>query len=65
MLRPHKITFYKMMLAGYLSANAYRALKPKKQICELSFSDCFGFEPGICNELKRIFEEDALIYCLY
>ena len=60
MLRPRKITFYKMMLAGYLSAKAYRALKPKMLIGELSFSDCFGFEPEICNELKRLFEEDSL-----
>lgn len=60
MLRPRKITFYKMMLAGYLSAEAYRALKPKMQIGELSFSDCFGFEPQICNELKRLFEEDTM-----
>lgn len=53
------------MLAGYLSANAYRALKPKTQISELSFSDCFGFEPQICNELKRFFEDDVLIERLY
>lgn len=65
MLRPRKITFYKMMLAGYLSAKAYRALKPKIQIGELSFSDCFGFEPEICNELKRFFEEDTLMDRLY
>lgn len=65
MLRPRKITFYKMMLAGYLSAKAYRALKPKKAIGELSFSDCFGFEPEICNELKRFFEEDSLMERLY
>lgn len=65
MLRPRKITFYKMMLAGYLSANAYRALKPKKQISELSFSDCFGFEQKICNELKRFFEDDTLRDCLF
>lgn len=65
MLRPNKITFYKMMLAGYLSAKAYRALKPKKQIGELSFSDCFRFEPEICNELKRFFEEDTLMDRLY
>lgn len=65
MLRPCKITFYKMMLAGYLSAEAYRALKPKKQIGELSFSDCYEFEPEICNELKRFFEEDTLMESLY
>lgn len=65
MLRPRKITFYKMMLAGYLSAKAYRALKPKKQISELSFSDCFNYETEICNELKKIFEDDCLIECLY
>lgn len=55
------------MLAGYLSAKAYRALKPKMQISELSFSDCFGFEPEICDELKRFFEDDKLrdsLYCL-
>lgn len=60
MLRPRKITFYRMMFAGYLSANAYRILKPKTQISELSFSDCFEYEPEICNELKRIFEDDTL-----
>lgn len=54
-----------MMLAGYLSAEAYRALKPKKQIGELSFSDCYEFEPEICNELKRFFEEDTLMESLY
>ena len=67
MLRPRKITFYRMMLAGYLSAEAYRALKPKKQFSELLFSDCFGFEPKICNELKKLFEDDVLkerLYCL-
>lgn len=53
------------MLAGYLSANAYRALKPKTIIVELSFSDCFKFEPIICNELKRFFEDDVLINRLY
>lgn len=65
MLRPRKITFYKMMLAGYLSAKVYRALKPKTQIGELSFSDCYGFEPEICNELKRFFDEDSIIDSLY
>lgn len=56
-----------MMHAGYLSANAYRALKPKIQVNELSLSDCFEFESAICNELKRIFEDDELkcnLFCL-
>lgn len=65
MLKPRKITFYQMMLAGYLSAKAYRALKPKTQIGELSFSDCFGFKPIIQNELKKFFENDFLIERLY
>lgn len=61
MLRPRKITFFKMMLAGYLSATAFRALKPKKQFSELQYSDCFEYDSDVCDELVCLFEDDDLI----
>lgn len=67
MLRPRNITFYKMMLAGYLSVNAYRALKPRKHFEELNKAECSGFEPKIREELNRILDDEylmAYLYCL-
>ena len=50
-----------MMLAGYLSATAFRALKPKKQFSELQYSDCFEYDSDVCDELVCLFEDDDLI----
>ena len=52
MLKARNISFLKLMTAGYISAEAYRALQPKKYIQDLSFSDCFNYEYNIGNELK-------------
>ena len=67
MLKARNLSFLKLMTAGYISADAYRALQPKKVIQDLSFSDCYNYEYNICNELKTLFEDDKIIeelYCL-
>lgn len=53
------------MTAGYISAECYRALQPKKIISELSFADCFNYSYPICEELKVLFENDKIIENLY
>ena len=65
MLKARNISFLKLMTAGYISAEAYRALQPKKYIQDLSFSDCFNYEYNIGNELKALFEDDEIIENLY
>lgn len=53
------------MQAGYLSAEAYRALYPKKNFFELSFSDCNRYDISIQFELKRLFEDSNVEESLY
>ena len=40
MRKVHKITLYKLMTSGYISADTYRMLLPKQYLCELSIADC-------------------------
>lgn len=64
MLKASNISFYTLFDAGYISADTYRALKPKKRLMELSFSECEKYSKAISKELKRLFEDDDLIRIL-
>ena len=61
MLKASNISFYTLFDAGYISADTYRALKPKKRLMELSFSECEKYPKAISKELKHLFEDDDLI----
>lgn len=52
------------MLAGYLSASTFRALKPKKRFADLSWNECCKFDGYIYEELRRLFEDEAVIECI-
>ena len=65
MLKPRNISFFKIMTAGYISAETYRAIYPRKMFYELSFSDCYKFEQNVREELIRLFEDSIIIKNLF
>lgn len=65
MLKPRNISFFKIMTAGYISAETYRAIYPRKMFYELSFSDCYKFEQNVREELIRLFEDSIVIKNLF
>lgn len=60
MLKPRNISFFKIMTAGYISAETYRAIYPRKMFYELSFSDCYKFEQNVREELIALFEDENI-----
>ncbi|MCD8288451.1 MAG: hypothetical protein LUC26_00840 [Prevotella sp.] len=52
------------MNAGYLSAEAYSALKPKTRLYELSLSDCDLYPDKIAKEIKQLFENEKIFKAL-
>lgn len=61
MTKASNISFYSLFDAGFLSAETYRALNPKKRLVELNFSECDKYPKAVSKELKRLFEDDNLI----
>ena len=61
MLKAKNISFYKIMTAGYISAEAYSALKPKTHFNELNINDCSYYSCDIISEIKSLYE-DEMIY---
>lgn len=53
------------MTAGYISAEAYRALKPKTSLCELRFDECRNYSPRVQKCLESLFDDDDIIESLY
>lgn len=53
------------MTAGYISAEAYRALKPKTCLYELRFDECGNYSPRVQKSLKRLFEDDDIVESIY
>ena len=67
MLMAQNISFYRIMTAGYLSAETVNAIKPKENLKDLSYIDCFDYEDSVACELKELFENDILrekLYCI-
>lgn len=60
MKKAHYISFYSMMAAGFISADTYRALLPKKHFYEITYSECDEYPQSISNELKRLFNDNTL-----
>lgn len=52
------------MNAGYLSAEACFALKPRTKLCELSLEDCYMFQNEIAKELRNLFLDSDTINAL-
>lgn len=65
MNKARNISFYKIMTAGYISAEAYRALKPKTSLCELRFDECRNYSPRVQKCLESLFDDDDIIESLY
>lgn len=61
MLKAKNISFYKIMTAGYISAEVYSALKPKTHFSELNINDCLYYSYDIISEIKGLYE-DEMIY---
>ena len=61
MLKAKNISFYKIMTAGYISAEVYSALKPKTHFSELNINDCSYYSYDIISEIKGLYE-DEMIY---
>ncbi|MDD4533996.1 MAG: sigma factor-like helix-turn-helix DNA-binding protein [Prevotella sp.] len=53
------------MTAGYISAEAYCALKPKTYLYELKYDECRNYEPRIQKSLERLFEDENIFESLY
>ena len=60
MITAQKISFYSMMSAGYISADTYRAIFPKKLLCELTYSQCDAYSKEVAKELKCLFNDHTL-----
>lgn len=54
------ISFYSMMSAGYISADTYRSVSPKKLFCELTYSQCDLYPEEVAKELKCLFDDQTL-----
>lgn len=61
MLKAKNISFYKIMTAGYISAEAYSALKPKAHFNELNINDFSYDSCDVISEIKSLYE-DVMIY---
>lgn len=61
MLKAKNISFYKIMTAGYISAEAYSALKPKAHFSELNINDFSCDSYDVISEIKSLYE-DEMIY---
>lgn len=53
MLKAKNISFYKIMTAGYISAEVYSALKPKTHFSELNINDCSYYSYDIISLVSR------------
>ena len=56
MIKACSITFQKLMTAGYISAETYHFLSPKKQLSELSLSELYDYEQKYKSELLPLFD---------
>ena len=60
MLKAMNISLFKMMTAGYLSAEAYSVLKPKTHLSDLSMDDLPLLPCNIAMEIKRLCEDKVI-----
>ena len=65
MLRAQNISFFRIMTAGYLSVEAYNAIKPKTRLFELKFDECNSYNANVAKELMLLFENNTIIESLY
>ena len=54
MLRASNINFYKIMTAGYISAEAYSMLKPKARFHELDLNEHLLYPDNIATEIMFV-----------
>ncbi len=60
MLKAMNISLFKMMTAGYLSAEAYSVLKSKTHLSDLSMDDLPLLPCNIAMEIKRLCEDKVI-----
>lgn len=65
MLKPRNISFFRIMTAGYISEETYRAIYPRKMFYELSLENCDSYDQNISAELRRLFEDSVVITNLF
>lgn len=59
------ISFFKLLTAGYISAETFRAIKEKKHLGNLNIVECDNYGPEIGNELKRLFNDSSYSESIY
>lgn len=57
MLKAKNISFYKILTAGYISAETYSALKPKSHFFELNSKEYVHYRGNILREIKDLVED--------
>lgn len=60
MLRATNISFYKIMSAGYISAETYSVLEPKVFLCNININEYSSYSTNIAFEIRRLFENDSI-----
>ena len=59
MIENSNISFFKLLTAGFISAETFRVIKAKKHLGNLNIAECGNYSPDVESELKRLFNDSS------